>query len=288
MSIDQQIETLEKLSETDKLVRTLTESVAKERGELDTIKIEVAQIDERLEIDRNSVAEMEKTRADLMLELRQFSQQIDRSRERLQRSRNEREVNAAERELDELRKIQRDRDDEVKKLVTLSDHARESIQKAEERRAALSERLAVTIDGANKTIANMEQQLAAARALREKLAATLPRLLRRRYDSMNKRGKVPIAKTHDGTCLGCYVKIMPMVFHRMLSRQKFEECPSCYRIIYYTPKPSEEELAAEAAAAEANAAEANAAEAAEGVTSEGSSSDKSAAGAKATSTEASG
>lgn len=254
MSIDQQIDTLEKLSETDKLIRSLTESAAKERGELETIRVEVAQIDERLEVDRNSVAEMEKTRADVMLELRQFSQQIDRSRERLQRSRNEREVNAAERELDELRKIQRDRDIEIKKLVSLSDDARESIQKAEERRATLSERLAVTIDGANKTIADMEQRLADARELRVKLTATLPRMVQRRYDSMNKRGKVPIAKTHDGTCLGCFVRIPPMVFHRMLSRLKFEECPTCHRIAYYEPPPTAEELAAAAAEQEAEAA----------------------------------
>ena len=249
MSIDQQIVTLEKLNETDGLVRSLTGSAAKERGELDTIRSEVARLDERLAVDNNSVAEMEKTRADLMLELRQISQQIDRSRERLQRARNEREVNAAERELDELRKIQRDRDDETKKLVTLSDDARLSIQTADERRNVLLQRLEGSLEGTTKIIADMEAKLSEAQALRDKLADTLPRRLRRRYDSMNQRGKVPIAVTYDGTCNGCYVKVPPMVYHRMLSRREFEECTTCHRIIYYAPKPTEEELAAKAAAA---------------------------------------
>lgn len=256
MSIEQQIATLEQLSETDALIKSLTEGAAKERGEIDEVRDEVAQLDERLETDRNSVVEMEKTRGDLVQELRQISQQIDRSRERLQRSRNEREVNAAERELDELRKIQRDRDDEVKKLVTLSDEARMSIQQAEQRRNELTQRLEGSLEGATQTIAGLEQQLSDAKAKREELAKQLPRMLRRRYDSMNSRDKVPIATTHDGTCLGCYVKLPPMVFHRMLSRLKFEECPTCHRIIYYTPPPAEGEEA-EAAGEDDAAAQAS-------------------------------
>ena len=56
---------------------------------------------------------MDKTRTELLAELRQMTQQIDRSREKLSRSRNERESNAAQREVEELRKLHRDREEDL-------------------------------------------------------------------------------------------------------------------------------------------------------------------------------
>jgi predicted nucleic acid-binding Zn-ribbon protein len=241
VSIEQHIPILAQLAEADATAKVLEGKIDQECGEIDGVRVEVAGLVERLEIDRVSIQEMEKTRGDLVQELRQISGQIDRSRERLQRARNEREVNAAERELDELRKLQRDRDDEIKRLITLADSARESTQEAEQRKAELDARLEGSLEGSTKSIAELKASLSVAHEARQGAAKQLPSLVLRRYESMHQRGKVPIAKTHDGTCLGCYVKLPPMIFHTMLSRREFEECPTCHRIIYYEPPPSPDE-----------------------------------------------
>jgi predicted nucleic acid-binding Zn-ribbon protein len=247
VSIDQQILSLERLATTDAEIKRLTEGIEKERGELDGLRVELGEIEERLTADQQSTSEMEKTRGDLIQELRQLSGQIDRSRERLNRSRNEREVNAAERELDELRKIQRDREDEIKKLAELGEVARAGMKEAEERKGVLTERLEGSLEGSTKTISELEGALAVMTSQRADIVKDLPSMLVRRYDRLWDRNKVPISKTNDGTCLGCFVKVSPMLFHQMLSRTKFEECPSCRRIFYYEPPPTEEELAAAAA-----------------------------------------
>jgi predicted nucleic acid-binding Zn-ribbon protein len=241
VSIAEHIIQLERLAAIDGQIKELTEGIDKERGELSGVRTELAELEQRVKADSTSVNEMEKTRADLVQELRQISSQIERSRERLQRSRNEREVNAAERELDELRKIQRDRDDEIKKLTELTDQARISINDGEKRKDDLGSRLEGTLEGANRSISGLEAELEAKQKERELLAVKLPSIVRRRYQRLHERGKVPIAKTHDGTCLGCFVQLPPMLFHTMLSQQEFDECPNCHRIIYYQPKPTDEE-----------------------------------------------
>lgn len=252
MSIEQQIETLEQLAEADATAKELEAKIEQERGDIDGVRVEVAGLSQRLEDDHASIQEMDKTRGDLVQELRTISGQIDRSRERLQRARNEREVNAAERELDELRKLHRDRDDEIKKLVGLAELARTSIQEGEERKGELDARLEGSLEGKTKSIAALEEQLDGASQARKAAAEKLPGLVLRRYESMHARGKVPIAKTHDGTCLGCYVGLPPMMFHKMLSRLEFEECPNCHRIIYYTPPPPPDESPAADEEAEAD------------------------------------
>ncbi len=237
MGIEGQIACLEELVAVDAAITELSDRIVKERGDLEVVRVEVAELEERLESDRSSVAEMDKTRSDLVLELRQLDKQIERSRERMQRARNEREVNAAERELDELRKLQRDRDEEIKRIVALAELARTSIEENSARHQELSTRLEGSLDGANKIITELEQQLETHKAARGDVTAKLPSLTRRRYQSMQDRGKLPVAKSHDGTCLGCFVKLPPMMFHTMLSRTSFDECPNCHRILYYEPPP---------------------------------------------------
>jgi predicted nucleic acid-binding Zn-ribbon protein len=256
VSVEQQIADLEQLVETDGEIKELTEKIGLERNSIDHIRAEVLQLQGRLEEDRASIAEMDKTRNDLMQELRQISGQIDRSRERLGRSRNEREANAAERELDELRKLQRDRDEEVRKLVGLADEARLSVQASEQRIVELNSRLEGSLEGATKSIASLEGSLADARGRRDKVVAKLPNRLYRRYESILSRGRVPVAKTYDGTCRGCYVQLPPMLFHQLLSRTEFGECPNCHRILYYV---SPEQAAAEAEAKAAGRAGSDAA-----------------------------
>jgi predicted nucleic acid-binding Zn-ribbon protein len=63
-------------------------------------------------------------------------------------------------------------------------------------------------------------------------------VLYRRYESIRSRRPVAIAKTHDGTCLGCHMSLPPMMFQKMLQQGEFEQCPSCRRILYYVPAPA--------------------------------------------------
>ena len=247
MTIEHQIVDLEVLVAVDATIKELADKLETERSEISTVRTEVDELNGALETDRAAVIEMERTRQGLLQELRQIEQQVERSRDRLNRARNEREQNAAERELDELRKLRRDRDDEVKKIVALVEQARVTIDANETRHAELTLRLEGALPGATETMASLEEHLTSANDRRGAASAKLQSLTRRRYQSMHERGKTPVAYTTDGTCQGCYVGLPPMLFHTMLSRIRFEECPFCRRIIYYRPPPSEAEAADDAA-----------------------------------------
>ena len=124
MSIRDQIAFLEELSSIDVELRRVEEQLEKHHKGLSGMQSELRSLEERLKIDRETAAAMDRTRNDLVTELRQMTQQIDRSREKLQRSRNERESNAAQREVEELRKLHRDREEELDRLNLAADAAR--------------------------------------------------------------------------------------------------------------------------------------------------------------------
>src|SRR5262245_17191869 len=194
------------------------------------MRSEQKRLEERLKVDRETLASMEKTRGELVVELRQMTTQIERSREKLQRSRNERESNAAQREIEELRKLHRDREEEIERLTAAAEAARASIDEAEQKRASLAQALEGTTEGAAQTLSDLETERKECVSSRERVVKELPIVVYRRYESIRSRRPYAIAKTHDGTCLGCHNSIPPMMFQKMLRQEEFEQCPNCRRI----------------------------------------------------------
>ncbi|HEX2672158.1 MAG TPA: hypothetical protein VHM25_14860, partial [Polyangiaceae bacterium] len=110
MTIQAQIENLENLAALDVELKELREAVKLERQGLDAKRSTLASLEERLARSQKNSGDMDKLRGDLMGEVRQMSIQVERSREKLSRCRTEREANAAQREIEELRKLYRDRE----------------------------------------------------------------------------------------------------------------------------------------------------------------------------------
>ena len=81
----------------------------------------------------------------------------------------------------------------------------------------------------------LEAEKAARSAARARVVARIPVVLYRRYESIRTRRPVAIAKTYDGTCLGCHLSVPPMMFQKMRRQEEFEQCPNCRRILYYVP-----------------------------------------------------
>ncbi|HEX9297424.1 MAG TPA: C4-type zinc ribbon domain-containing protein [Polyangiaceae bacterium] len=235
MSLRDQITSLEALAAVDAELRRLEDQLAEERATLANLKSELRKLDEKLIIDRTSLSEMDKTRSELMTEVRQMTAQIERSREKLSRSRNERESNAAQRELEELRKLQRDREDEISKLASLSDAARKTIEDTEAQQKKIADELGGRESDISKKLAEAMQERDAKLVERGKVAATVQPMTLRRYEQVRKRKGNAIAKTIDGTCLSCHMRLPPMLFQKLMRGDAFEQCPSCARILYYEP-----------------------------------------------------
>lgn len=238
MSIREQIAFLEELSSIDVEIRRIDEQLEKQQKGLSGMRSEVKGLEDRLKTDRETLGSMERTRADLVAELRQMTTQIDKSREKLQRSRNERESNAAQREIEELRKLHRDREEELERLNGAADAARLAIEDADGKRASLSADLEGSATGITTSIGDLEAERKVRAEARAKVVAKLPVALYRRYESIRTRRPVAIAKTHDGTCLGCHLSVPPMMFQKMRRQEEFEQCPNCRRILYYVPLES--------------------------------------------------
>ncbi len=235
-----QIRALEALAEQDAELRRIEAQIAEGETQLQTLTGELSSLDARLASETSSLAEMHKSMGDLNLEARQMSAQIDRSREKLARARNERENVAVEREIEELRKLVRDREDELKKLAPLSDAAKKSLGDLEVRRAKVAGELESSESGTLASIRDAKAEAERARASRDELAKKIPPALLKRYQQvLGRKGsglaKVGIAQLEKGRCLSCHISLQPQLYQRIVYYEVVEQCPNCYRVLAPPP-----------------------------------------------------
>ncbi len=248
MTILAQIEVLEALAAVDAELKELNDALTVEREGLHSKQSLLSSLDERFERGKKSVEEMEKMRNDLVGELRQMGLQVERSREKLSRCRTEREANAAQRELEELRKLYRDREQEIEKIEGLIGQARDEAGKLSSERERLSGELGASEGDIRGRLSVSEQALEEKTAVRNGLVQRVEPALYRRYEMIRKRKGTAIAHTYNGTCSACHMQLQPMLFQKLLRSDAFMQCPSCNRILYFRPQaPGEVENPSESA-----------------------------------------
>jgi predicted nucleic acid-binding Zn-ribbon protein len=233
LSIPDQIRALEKLAQIDADLKELQDQLAQERSTLDGLRSGIAKLDEKLAVDRGALAAMDKTRGELIQDVRNMNQQLEHSREKLSRSRTERESNAAQRELEELRKLVRDREEEIGKLTADADALRQQAEKTEGEHKKLADELAACHGEISTKLGEVDGLAEGKKREREAAAKLLPAQLYRRYEVIRSKRGTAIAKTTDGTCRACHMALPPQLFHRLRREPILEQCPSCHRIIYF-------------------------------------------------------
>ena len=243
MKIKAQIEALESLAELDAELKILDEALSQEREALGSKKEQLQQLEEQIARSAANIGEMDRVRGDVLHEARQMSVQMERSREKLSRCRTEREVNAAQREIEELRKLYRDREQEVEKLGGLADQARAEMDSKVSQRDELAGLLGSSEGEVASKLSDLEGSASKSRTERKALVEKVQPTLYRRYELIRKRRGSAIAHVTEGICSACNMQIVPMMFQQLMRGDEFQQCPSCNRILYYRPPEGEAEAA---------------------------------------------
>lgn len=233
MSNADQIRALEELAAIDAEVKDLEEQLAEERGTLGALKESLKLVEERLETARATVGAADKQKTELTVELRTLMGQIDHSRDKLNRSRTERESQAAERELEELRRLVRDRENDAQRIDTETATVRVDLEEGEAEQQALHAELSAKEGDIQAKVSRLEADRSERGGGRDAVVKRIPPQLYRRYEMIRGRRGTALAQTSDGTCNKCNMSLPPQLYHRLRREPLLEQCPSCNRIIYF-------------------------------------------------------
>ena len=241
MTIAEQIKILEELAGIDAELKTMDEELTAERATLSTLKASLKKLEDKRGEGKTALDANDKNRNEFITDVRTMMLQVEHSREKLNRSRTERESNAAQRELEELRKLVRDREDEIGRLTTEGDALRLSLESTDEEIKKLEHELGSNEGAITQKLHNVEAQRALRQKARDEVVKKIPPVVYRRYETVRGRRGVGIAQTSDGTCKACNMALPPQLYHRLRREPLLEQCPSCQRLIYFVPPVASQE-----------------------------------------------
>lgn len=245
MSIQASIATLKTIEVVDIRIQKLEVELQEKRVNMDEKSERHVTLVTKIANLESAVDRMEGTRQELNVEYRQLNVQVEKSREKMTRCRNEREANAAQRELEDIRRLARDREFEIEKIAGLIDDARADLAKVEAERAEIASQIDETQGAASESVRALETALAEQVAKRDKALEGLSRVWRGRYEAVCKRRGSGVAAVVGGSCAACHIELSPMIYQEIMRLQELFQCPSCLRILYYDPAVAEQAASSE-------------------------------------------
>ena len=196
---------------------------------------------------------------------------VKKSKNKLMMVGNTREYHAMMREMDNLEKLNRLREEEKVALIEELKRQEESRDELNGELNALEEQLKEKQSTLTKRMKEFEKRLSSLNNQRGDVGKIVPAPVLSRYEFIRSRLAHPvIVSVAKGICSGCHIAIPPQSFIELQKGEQILSCPNCQRLIYWCEHfcaPEErqkiEEQAAAAAAAEALESKETAAPAAE-------------------------
>jgi hypothetical protein len=253
---EKQIEQLIVLQYLDEEIVEL--ELEKERApkELDELESRKAGIDEQMTQIQEKLDMLHEQKKRLSGEIEDDTLKIRRSKNKLMMATNTREYQAMMREMDNLEKLNRLREEES---VTLSEEVARQEQVLEEIKldaAKVAAELEEKRAGIDERLAEIQKRLDELQARRAIACEAIPKPILSRYEFIRSRLRTPVIVPVDvGVCHGCNIAIPPQTYNELQRGKQIHSCPNCQRLIFWQQHaPAEAEGKQDKAKAEAEEA----------------------------------
>ena len=228
-----ELQTLLELQEIDLKILALKKELDKAPLHLNTLKEAQAKKEEELNILKERLSSLQERKFEVEDELQMETERLKKSQKKLTTIKTEREYHALLKEIDEIKKANKEREDEILE-------AEEEIEKV----TAEIEAKKKELDEINAQVKNEEKVLAEKTkeittqmdALNEDRAKVekevQPSLLSKYMFLRDKRAGFVVVSVVQGVCGGCNMNIPPQLFNELLRDDRIYTCPTCQRFIY--------------------------------------------------------
>ncbi len=167
-------------------------------------------------------------------ELEEEYQRLKRSQNRLMQIRGSREYQALLREIEEIKKANKQREENILKLMEELEELKKTEENLRKELEELEKKVAEERSNFEAFCRKLEEEKSGYLKEREVLAGSISQSLLKRYEFIReRRGGLAVVGVDNGTCEGCHMHIPPQLFNELQRDDRYFECPLCRRLIYY-------------------------------------------------------
>jgi len=242
--LSSQIEILAALQTLDREIKRQKTVKQEILGDVQGRQKAIDAIKREIEALKASFAEKEKLRQekDRLFE-DEGKKAVDR-RMRMNRIKNIKELQALQREVDQIKQSNGEVEEQLIKIMEEIDVVKSAIAAKEGDLARLQGEWQQKQDDMRQQVSRIDREVAEAAEQRNRIAAQVGRDLISRYELIfSRRGGTAVVEVAGGICQGCYMNIPPQLWNEIIKSEKVHLCPSCQRILYHKPALEEENSA---------------------------------------------
>ena len=232
-----QIEILASLQTVD---REIKEQTGRKQKLLDELRVTEKQIQikkDEINVLRTAYSEKEKFRAEKDRVFQDEGKKATDKRMRMNRIKNVKELQALQREIEQMRQTNGELEEELIKIMQEMDVIKAQIQTKESEMAAMQEQWQNKQNELQVEIKGIDAAVTEASTRRQSIASQVTNDLISRYELIfSRRGGTAVVEVAGGICQGCYMNLPPQLWNEIIRNEKLHLCPSCQRILYIKPK----------------------------------------------------
>jgi hypothetical protein len=151
------------------------------------------------------------------------------------------EYMAIQRELETLRQIVNEKQEELDKFTEALGSHKSAVEEEESKLTSLENEANEEEEATQGRIKKFDKKINASVKKRAQWTDHIPPDVLRRYERVKSRREgVAIVRAQSGRCSGCHMNIPPQLFNVLLRRDSIEICPSCNRYVYVALEESAE------------------------------------------------
>jgi hypothetical protein len=248
-----QIEQLVVLQKVDDEIVILQDELKRAPQQITELEKRRQDIENAAAVVRDKLKYLTDQQKRLESEIETDSVRLKKSKSKMMMVGNTKEYHAMMREMDNLEKQNRGREEE--KITVAEELSRQTgeLKEIEERAVGLDADLATARQSLDERIRLANARLGELQARRKEAGQAVPKPILQRYEFIRSRLNNPvIVPVNAGICSGCHISIPPQSFIELQKGVQILSCPNCQRLIYWSDHIQPEETP-EAQAAEASA-----------------------------------
>jgi len=222
------------LQKIDLEILKLEREMAEVPEALRKAKDKMERLQEKLSKITATIEEKEAQRRLFEEELKEEIKRLKQTQARLNQIRGTREYQILLAEIEEIKRTNKQKEEEILKLM-------EEIEKLTEEKTKIEEELKKTTQTFEEerqkfeeTCQRLKEEIAKLSEKRGQISKKISSGILRKYEMVRqKKGGIGIVPVENGVCEGCHMAIPPQLYIEIQKDNRFHECPHCKRIIYF-------------------------------------------------------
>lgn len=229
-----QIEQLVILQQLDAEIADIRKELENAPKELLALEQQHKDVQERRDQTAAKIEALRTQQSRLGQDIEDDSARIKKSKNKLMMASNTREYHAMMREMDNMEKINRLREDENAALMEEIKRLQDLLASEDEELAGLGTRLDESRANLDKRLDDATKRLDGLMARRKTAGEIVPKPILSRYEFIRARLKHPvIVSVGGGICSGCNILIPPQTYNDLQKGKQIHSCPNCQRLIFW-------------------------------------------------------